>query len=235
MTIFLIIFCVFCFVMALWKLSSDNKEKTNTSNPLHPPKTLSNKHVDISDLSIEESYKRLEEIKNSIAEIRKMREKAQRITVLPAHIYEAALSYIEMMKRNNDSMEKMQTPEIVENSKNVIENYLNWFIDIEMEYPYAPTMFKDGAEVIKAQLKNRYNELLYIMAKKSFNEYKIRAAELVSEEAKYEETEYLFGYIDGLRRLIDIQAGNYNHYFAALNEIHYKVEETFSDLQLFGG
>ena len=139
-----------------------------------------------------------------------------------------AESRLKYLKFENENMERRQTPEIISNSKNNIEEHLFWFIEQERKFPNAPWLLVGRATNMLSQLKNRHNELLYLLCKDNFEEYKILIKEVFTEEAKNELTINMLQRIENIRLHIDIKADNHKEYFDLLNDIHYNVEEIYS-------
>jgi len=175
-------------------------------------------------MDIEKSRKKLEDIKKATEAIgmqRKINKEAN--TAIP--IAENRLKYI---KFENENMERRQTPEIVSNCKNNIEEHLSWFVEQEKEYPSAHWLIVGGAEKMIIKLKNRHNELLYLICKDSFDRYKITIKEVFTESAKDELTVNMLQGIENIRLFIDTKAENSKECFDSLKDIHFQVEELYS-------
>ena len=137
---------------------------------------------------------------------------------------------LDELKKYNKAFESAPTPEILSNCLEAMELHIQWFVEQEEEYPTAPWLMAGGGKQMRINLKNRYNELLYSLVNRAFVSYKTKITELVLDDNKQKETEIILTDIDNIRRYIDTGAGNYKEIFDNLNELHFQVEEIFSNL-----
>lgn len=68
----------------------------------------------------------------------------------------------------NSNLETALTPERLRDCREQILVFLQWFAEQERKYPGAPWLLQNGAMVMIDKTRNRYNELLYQLAKKYY-------------------------------------------------------------------
>lgn len=68
----------------------------------------------------------------------------------------------------NSNLETALTPERLRDCREQILVFLQWFEEQERKYPGAPWLLQNGAMVMIDKTRNRYNELLYQLAKKYY-------------------------------------------------------------------
>ena len=192
-----------------------------------------NNDIEVSqEISLENSQQKLTEIQEKVAEIRKNNERIKQ----DLRIKEAAVSAIPLaeyhlneLTKYNHTLETAKLPEILSSCENNIKQLLEWFVLQENEYPNATWLLVGGASNMIKKVENRYNEMLLRLAKENFDSYRIKMLEFITEDVKTEHTEIIFSWIDELRGWIDTKAENQQECFNSLNEIHYQVEEIFSN------
>jgi hypothetical protein len=234
-----ILFLIGVFVIIFIGIIGNGNKKKNVNKNMFD-KVQKQKTIDErvrQPLNIEESKKQLEEIKKKVENVRKNTEKI----ALQVKIQNAAKQTIPMAKfrleelrRHNNNLEKGQTPEILENSvMNIISN-LEWFVEQEKEYPGAPWLITNNPSKLIEDAKNRYNQMLLRLASSSFHRYEIVMVELVTEVKKTEHTQIIFETIDELRGFADTNAQNYKQLFKELDDLHFQVEEIYSNTIIDG-
>lgn len=177
--------------------------------------------------SIEDANQQLAELRNKVKTIK---QSVRNITITEAAEYCLPMANfrLEELRKYNTKLESSPTPEILTSCLANMEANIAWFAEQEELYPNAPWLMVGGAKPMLDKVKCRYNELLYGLAETSFNRYKIVVKELITEEARTEETEIMFSQIESLRGFVDTAASNYAECFESLNNLHSQVEDIYS-------
>lgn len=175
----------------------------------------------------EEIRRGLSEIREKLASVRKTRQEAA-VKLAAEDCIPYATMLLQEIKAYNSKLEASPTPEILANNKEALLSLLPWFVEQEELYPGAPWLLVGGAVNMQDRVKCRYNELLYNFGEKGLNRYKAIFPELVTEEARYEETEIIFSTIEDLRRWVDTTASNSSLCLQELNDLHNEVEDIYS-------
>jgi len=203
MTTFLIIFCVFCFIMAMWKASDDSKQKARLK-----------KSIDVSSQN------------NNISE---ETDKLLKETETNKNIGDIIYENIEKIRELNTQLETLNEPVVLENIKSEMEVLINDCIELERLYPNATCKLKDAHEKLQ-RVKERYNERIYLIVKKSLNDYNLKMVQPISENEKDSETASIFGQIQYIQGFIDKTAINHQDCLDSFIEFHNEVEDLFSNL-----
>ncbi len=177
--------------------------------------------------SIEDANRQLAELRNKVKTIKQT---VRNVTITEAAEYCLPMANfrLEELRKYNAKLESSPTPEILTFCLANMEANIAWFAEQEELYPNAPWLMVGGAKPMLDKVKCRYNELLYGLAETSFNRYKIVVKELITEEARTEETEIIFSEIESLRGFVDTAASNYAECFESLNNLHSQVEDIYS-------
>jgi len=202
MEIVLIIFCVFCFVMAIWKAFDNKKTKTNAP--------------DYNYIKNEEEINELENIW----------EDDQKDKIAGDIIY----SNIQKIQSLNNQFETENEPAVLENIKSNMENWIKSCIELEKYYPNVICKLKDSDEKLQ-RVKERYNERLYLIVKESLDNYRLKMTEQISEFKQDLETEIIFEKIQYYEGFIEKSAKNYKECLDSFNRFHNEVEDLFSELK----
>lgn len=182
--------------------------------------------------SIEEAQKQLTDIKNKVAEIRKMNEnitEQNKINDASECSVPMANYRLDDLRKHNQILETAKTPEILSNCLSMMEDHIEWFIEQEIEGSKAHWLLVGGANNMLKKVRDRYNTMIYRLAEEAFNDYAIKIKEVVSSDMKDELTTVTFEEIDRLRGWVNTKADNYEECFTELNELHDKVEVLYSD------
>lgn len=185
------------------------------------------------EVTIEECNNRLNEIKKTLVEVRENNKKIAedvRINKIAKTAIPMANYRLDELRKYNTQMESATTPEILSNSKGIIDLHVLWFVEQEELYPNAPWLMVGGANNMLDRVRCRYNELLYGLAESEFNRYKIVIQQFVTNNARTKETEVIFSEIENLRGFVDTTASNYVECFDSLNNLHSQIEDLFSVL-----
>jgi len=137
--------------------------------------------------------------------------------------------YVQELKSLNNQLETAKEPTILENIKTNMEETIKACIGLEIVYPNSIWKLKD-AEVKFDMVKERYNERLYLIVKKSLEEYKLKMAQSISERERDLETESIFEQIQYIQGFIENSAKNYQDCIDSFIEFHDDVEDLFSSL-----
>lgn len=177
--------------------------------------------------SIEDANRQLAELRNKVKTIKQT---VRNVTITEAAEYCLPMANfrLEELRKYNAKLESSPTPEILTFCLANMEANIAWFAEQEELYPNAPWLIVGGAKPMLDKVKCRYNELLYGLAETSFNRYKIVVKELITEEARTEETEIIFSEIESLRGFVDTVASNYAECFESLNNLHSQIEDIYS-------
>jgi hypothetical protein len=197
--------------------------KKKVENNTHNINIQSNQEIN----TIENAYKQLEDVKNSVEEVRK--------TVNSFKIQSAAIESIPMcnyhldeLKKLNNTLETNKEPTILESCMRNMIVHITWFVEQENEYPNAPWNMVGGALDMIEKVKNRYNEILYLIVKELFEDYKLKMSKQISEFKKNLETEIIFEHIQYYEGFIEKTARNHQECLDSFNEFHNGVEDLFS-------
>lgn len=177
--------------------------------------------------------KQLTDIKNKVAEIREMNENiAEQNKINDASEYSVPMANYRLddLRKQNKILETAKTPEILSNCLSMMEDHIEWFIEQEKEAPNAPWLLVGGANNMLKKVRDRYNTMIYRLAKESFNDYAIKIKEVVSSDMKDELTTITFEEINKLRGWVNTTSNNFEECFTELNELHGKVEDLYSNL-----
>jgi hypothetical protein len=142
---------------------------------------------------------------------------------------DALLSKIEQLNELNITFESTEEPIILENIKSEMESLIRFCVMHEKLYPTSIVKLKDS-ETILYKVKERYNERLYIIVKKSLENYKLKMSEQISESDRDDETESIFSKIQHFQGYIDKTASNYDECLSDFVAFHDEVEDLFSNL-----
>ena len=177
--------------------------------------------------SIEEANRQLAELRDRV---RTIKQSVRNIAITEAAEYCLPMANLRLdeLRKYNAKLESSPTPEILTSCLANMEANIAWFAEQEELYPNAPWLMAGGAKSMLDKVKCRYNELLYGLAKTSFDRYKIVINELITEDTKTEETEIMFSQIESLRGFVDTTASNYSECFEGLNNLHNQVEDLYS-------
>ena len=133
------------------------------------------------------------------------------------------------LSRHAKNLQHGQTPEILESSKANIIHHLKWFLANEGN-GFTSNLSPDIiAEMINDTL-NQYNKDILRLAKEAFDDYNAKINELVTDKLKTQSASLAFEAIDQMRMFADTKANNYTEITKSLNDLHYRVEEIFSNL-----
>lgn len=144
---------------------------------------------------------------------------------------------LSVAKRNLQILQESQ--KIIESTNNIqtltlrkndILNMLDIFEDYEIKYPNERFLLINGAHVMRLKFYERFNEIVFRVAKENLEAYRIKTSELVRLDAKKRNTIDMFTKIDQLREIVIIEAKNSEECFSDLNNFHSQVEELFSGL-----
>jgi hypothetical protein len=140
----------------------------------------------------------------------------------------ALISKIEELKKLNVTFETTTDPTILENVKSEIELLVQYCITHEKNYPNSVKL-KDSEKILY-RVKERYNERIYLIAKKSIGKYKLKIFKKIPESEKDFETEIIFSKIQNYQGYLDKTAKNYKECLSAFTKFHDEVEDLFSNI-----
>lgn len=150
------------------------------------------------------------------ADTQKLLDDAQRLIneLKWKNVASTRIPYVKMLIKElritTDNFESALTPEMLTQYREQIIVLLNWFLDEEKKYPDAPWLFTHGASRVIGIAHNRYNELLYLLAKKYYGKSVINWIDekasnyLQTKEAIEQEYEFDDEELRSLRRALDI-------------------------------
>jgi hypothetical protein len=189
--------------------------------------------IESSQESIEDSEKELEEIRKTMEDVRSATEafKLQASVEKYRDKTPSAMKNLDVLKEWNTKMETTTEVRELLRCKENIFKLLDKFARYEILYPDSPFLLVNGAETMKSKFLIRFNEMVYRVAQSQLETYKTKLNILVQHSAKERKTISFFKMLDDLRDMVIIEASNSNECFNSLNEIHYQVEDLFSDIQ----
>lgn len=79
-----------------------------------------------------------------------------------------AEQYLKEIQTINNNLEQGNTPEQLESYKEQLLVLLQWFVNQEQEYPDAPWLIQGTAIAMLPNVRNRYNERIYDLAKRFY-------------------------------------------------------------------
>jgi hypothetical protein len=142
-------------------------------------------------------------------------------------------SNVQKLQSLNNQLETVKEPVILENIKSEMEVWINACITLEETCPNTTCKLKASHEKLQ-RIKERYNERLYLIVKKSLEEYKLKMSGALSNtDRDWDwdwETESIFEQIQYYEGFIEKTAKNYKDCLDAFTEFHNEVEDLYSGL-----
>lgn len=140
-----------------------------------------------------------------------------------------ALRNLQILKESNQLIETTKEIRILETRKNDVLEMLDVFERYEIDYPKEKFLLIGGAIEMRIKFFERYNQMVYRVAKVVLENFIQKNKELLHENAKEKNAIEAFEKIDKLREIVILYANNKDECFNSLNEIHYKIEDAFSN------
>lgn len=114
-----------------------------------------------------------EKTKELLEEARRLAEASRQLTNEArwghdAHIIRQAKKMLGELQTTNKNFEEALLPERLEACREQLLVYLRWFQKQDELYPGAPWLLQNGARTMIDKTHNRYNELLYKLAKRYY-------------------------------------------------------------------